>query len=167
MTEEQLEARVVEALGYHMMNGSEFTPEGKPTPSVYAIYQAEDRLAQWQFKRDVDEEMKRIESVVDNELKRIEGLNREISPHEQCYKCKTNLYNTLAMTKKFGCDIGSINGFSHCCGKPLCNLCVASLNSSLASEPSLKCKFCSAELLWEDSARFEALERFANQKIPW
>ena len=163
MTEEQLEARVVEALGYHMMNGSEFTPEGKPTPSVYAIYQAEDRLAQWQFKRDVDEEMKRIESVVDDELKRIEGLNREISPHEQCYECKTNLYNTLAMTKKFGCDIGSFNAFSHCCGKPVCNLCLPHYKS----KSGLKCKFCSGEILWEDSARFKTLERFANQKIPW
>ena len=175
MTEEQLEARVAKALVHHVMNGSEFNRLGNP--SLCALSEAEDRLAQWRFKRDVDNEMKRMESVVDDELKRIEGLNREISPHEECYGCKVNLSNTLAIAKKIGHENleGSFEGFheslnyvTFCCGKRFCHICRHEHEYQLNDENKLvKCPICFGRIAPGKLPAFKALEKLAHQKIPW
>ena len=170
--EEQLQARAAKAALRHMMNGSEFNRLGNP--SLCALTEAEDQLAQWRFKRYVDEEMKRIESVIDDELKRIEGLNREVSPHEQCYGCKVNLSNTLALAKKIGRENleGSTTAFhenlhaSFCCGKRFCHICNYDYFSTLENK-IIKCPICHGRTARGKLPTFKALLKLADQKIPW
>ena len=179
MTEEQLEARVAKAALRHMLNGFEFERLGNP--SLCALSEAEDRLAQWRFKRDVDNEMKRMESVVDDELKRIEGLNREISPHEQCYGCKVNLSNTLALAKKIGREhlessgegfyesvtVNFHDSLSHatfCCGKRFCHICKYTY---LSKDKPVKCSICNGRKAPGKLAEFKALQKLADQNNPW
>ena len=172
MTEEQLEARVAEALAAFEEDGSVFDHLGNPT--LCALSEAEDQLAQWRFKRDVDNEMKRMELVVDDELKRIEGLNREISPHEQCYGCKVNLSNTLALAKKIGRENleGSFTAFhenlhaSFCCGKRFCHICNYDYFSTLENN-IMKCPICHGRTARGKLPTFKALLKLADQKIPW
>ena len=178
MTEEQLKARVDEALAACKENG--YREYGvKPTPCALALSQAEDRLAQWRFKRVVDNELKRLESVVDNELKRIEGLNREISSHEQCYGCKVNLSNTLALAKKIGRENlegstvdfhKSLHSVTFCCGKRFCHICrhEHEYEYQLDDENNIrKCPICCVRTARGKLPTFKALEKLADQKIPW
>ena len=171
MTEEQLEARVDEALAACKEDGYK-NSICNPTPSALALCEAEDRLAQWRFKRDVDNEMKRVESVVDDELKRIEGLNREISPHEECYGCKVNLSNTLALAKKIGREAltedfhESACYASFCCGKRFCHICRHEYLSTLENK-IIKCPICHGRTACGKLPTFKALLKLADQKIPW
>ena len=173
MTEEQLKARVDEALAACKEDGYK-NSISNPTPSALALCEAEDRLVQWRFKRDVDNEMRRMESVVDDELKRIEGLNREISLHEQCYGCKVNLSNTLALAKKIGRENleGSFTAFhenlhaSFCCGKRFCHSCNYDYLSTLENK-IIKCPICHGRTACGKLPTFKALLKLADQKIPW
>ena len=176
MTEEQLEARVAEALAACKEDGYKDS-SFNPTPCALALCEAEDRLAQWRFKRDVDNEMRRMESVVDDELKRIEGLNREISIHEQCYGCKVNLSNTLALAKKIGRENlegstvdfhESLSHVTFCCGKRFCNVCRHEHEYQLDDENNIgKCPICHRRTARGKLPTFKALEKLADQKIPW
>ena len=99
-------------------------------PLLRKLYKAQDDLAKVQFKFDVKNEWKRIQTIVDEELERIAALdhtynnnNNNKSNKERCVKCNEDLCNRLALVRKYGINMAE-RCISKCCGKLLCSPCL-------------------------------------------
>lgn len=147
------------------------------------LKQAEDDLARERFRKDVHDEQKRIESVVDSELERMSILEKEeLDLFNRCAVCDEDISNDLLLMKKHG---STKTGRLLCCGRTLCAPCMEKtdpmrrvkeqlekikLEGGICSmtPPNPICPSCGKDPSPSgDKKRFKAVEKLAQQGVAW
>ena len=146
------------------------------------LKQAEDDLARERFRKDVHDEQKRIESVVDSELERMSILEKEINL-DLFDRCDQDISNDLVLMKKHG---STKTGRLLCCGRKMCPPCMEKTDPmrrvkeqlekialeggicSIQAPPNPICPSCGKDPSPSgDKKCFKAVERLAQQGVAW
>jgi len=131
--------------------------DDKNLETIRSLVKAEDNLAKFQFKRDVDNEMKRIDLAIEEELKRVEELNKKREKSQDlCAACGMNIYNTLAAANKVGLEFIGRPYAKYCCGLFLCSACSKDQSNH-----------CTCPPFANDKEIIKALKKLASQNIGW
>ena len=149
------------------------------------LKKAEDDLARERFRKDVKDEWRRIESVVDIELERMATLEEgvDLDLYDRCAVCDQDISNDLLLMKKNGSNkIGKLL----CCGRTLCPPCLEKGDPmrrikeqldkieleggvlQIQAPPHPTCPSCGGDPSpVGDKKCFKAIEKLAQQGVVW